>query len=297
MILVVCLNPALDVTYHVDALVVGASLQVKAQRDRAGGKGVNVARVLHQLGAQFSVVGLAGGHRGQMITDELEAAGITGRWTSIDSETRRTVTVVDTDATVLREIGPTCSSTEWNSFVASYSEALDEADVVVLSGSLPRGLPVDSYALLIELAAARSVRVVVDTAGAELVPAVGARPYLAKPNTDEAAAAWPGLDPLDAIVAAGARNALVSGGKAGLRAVLDGRQFVVQAPVVVGNPTGAGDALTAGLAAGIAAWREWPTILCDAVAVAAGSVALPYAGGFDREVADKVRPQITIEEL
>jgi tagatose 6-phosphate kinase len=292
LIIVVCLNPALDVTYHVEELVPGSSHRVVGQHERAGGKGLNVARVLHQLGSPAVVLGLSGGHYGSVVAGEIAAAGLDARWTPIAESTRRTVTVVDSAATLFLEAGPACSAAEWSSFVASYQSVLDSADVVVLSGSLPNGLPPDAYAELIALAGDR--RTILDTDGAGLVPGLAARPYLAKPNAAEAANL--GGD-VAAVLQAGARNALVSEGSEGLSASLDGRRFRVSVPHIAGNPTGAGDALTAGLAAGIAAGGDWHVVLRSAAAIAAGAVALPYAGAFDAAVADDVRPLIKVEEL
>ena len=292
MIVIVCLNPALDVTYHVEELVPGSSHRVRAHHERAGGKGLNVARVLHQLGSPAVVLGFLGGHHGSLVADEIAAAGISARWTRIADSTRRTVTVADSDATVFLEPGPACSAAEWPSFVASYENALDSADVVVFSGSLPDGLAPDAYAQLIALAGERPT--ILDTDGRGLLPGLAARPYLAKPNAVEAADL--GGD-VASVLRAGARNAVVSRGSAGLSASLDGRSFAVSVPHVAGNATGAGDALTAGLAAGMAGGDGWPDVLRSSAALAVGAVALPYAGGFDAAVADEVRPLIKVEEL
>jgi len=292
VIVIVCLNPALDVTYHVESLVPGSSHRVQTTHERAGGKGLNVARVLHQLDSPALVLGLLGGHHGAVIADEIAAAGIDAHWTSVADSTRRTVTIADPDATVFLEPGPSCTVAEWTSFLASYETAIDSADAIVLSGSLPDGVPTDAYAQLITLAGER--RTILDTDGPGLRPGLAARPYLAKPNAVEAGEL--GGD-VAAVLRAGARNALVSNGAAGLSASLDGRRFQVTVPHVAGNPTGAGDALTAGLAAGIAGGGDWVDVLRFAAATAAASVAVPYAGGFDPAVADEIRPLIKVEEL
>jgi 1-phosphofructokinase family hexose kinase len=292
MILVVCLNPALDVTYHVDSLVPGRSHRVRSQHERAGGKGVNVARVLHQLGEHVILTGLLGGTEGGVLRSELDAAGVWSCWTAIADATRRTVTVLAQEATVLREPGPVVTDAEWGAFLRSYTGLARRATAVVLSGSLPRGVPDDAYARL----AALSPCAVLDAEGTALRAGLDAHPYLAKPNAAEARGLAAAGDPLDALLAAGAANAVVSDGEAGLVAAVDGRRYRVVGPAVPGNATGAGDALTAVLARGIAAGTEWPALLREAAAVAGGAVAVPHAGAFDAGVADRLRADIVVEE-
>ena len=93
MILAVTLNAALDVTYHVPALVPGGAHRVEPTGARAGGKGVNVARVLHTLGHDALVTGFAGGDTGREIRADLAAAGIREALVEPSAPARRTVTV------------------------------------------------------------------------------------------------------------------------------------------------------------------------------------------------------------
>lgn len=293
MIVVVCLNPALDLTYHVDALVRGESLRVTAVAERAGGKGVNVARVLAQLGAPACLIGFADEQHASM----LSCAELDARWTPIAAQTRRTVTVIDGEATVLREPGPLVADAEWAAFDAGYRALLtSRPDVVVLSGSLPLGLALDTYALLIEAAETLGVPCILDAEGDALRHGLAARPYLAKPNAGEARQLGEG-DPLETVMRAGARNAVVSAGRDGLRAALDGRTFKARVPTVAGNPTGAGDALTAVLAHGIAAGQPWSEVLRQAAATAAAAATAPVAGEFDPAVAASLLPRVTVEEI
>jgi tagatose 6-phosphate kinase len=310
VIAVVCLNPALDVTYHVDALVRGQSVRVSSVRERAGGKGVNVARVLAALGEPPCLLGFAGGRYASVLAD----VGLDACWTPIAGTTRRTVTVVDGEATLLLEPGPVVSDQEWRAFEASFDDVLaSDPAVVVLAGSLPAGVPADAYGRLVERADTAGVRSVLDADGAALRAGVAAHPYLAKPNAGEARALGGGLcagaaggagefsgslgDLVTGVLAAGARNAVVSCGADGLLAVLDGRRYRAYGPVVEGNPTGAGDALTAVLARGIATGAAWTDVLRQAIATAAAAAAAPAAGEFDARVADDLLPRVSVEEI
>jgi tagatose 6-phosphate kinase len=139
MIVTITLNFALDVTYRVARLTPGATHRVEMEQ-RAGGKGVNVARVLTALGTDAVVCGLAGGGTGLLALAELRAAGLRARMTRVAGESRRTVTVVETsagDATGFWEPGPVISDAEWTAFLEDFDAIAPAADAVVLSGSIP----------------------------------------------------------------------------------------------------------------------------------------------------------------
>ncbi|MET7399464.1 1-phosphofructokinase family hexose kinase [Dactylosporangium sp. NPDC005572] len=249
MIVTVTLNPALDLTYTVDALVPQATNRVRTVAERPGGKGLNVASVLHALGEPVLATGLLGGPTGAHIEALVR---FPAAFVPIAGDSRRTVTIVDaTDATGLWEPGPTVTGAEWAAFLDHFATLLPAADAVVLSGSLPQGVPHDAYAVLVRAARARGVPTVLDTSGEPLRHGVGAAPDIVKPNEHELAAL--GQHPTDAI-AAGVRAVVVSLGRRGLHAhTADGVWRVPPPAVVIGNPTGAGDACVAALARGLRA--------------------------------------------
>jgi tagatose 6-phosphate kinase len=270
MIVTVTLNPALDLTYTVDALVPHATHRVQRVAERAGGKGLNVAAVLHALGEPVLATGLLGGATGAVVSALVRTPH---SFITIGAETRRTVTVVDrTDATGLWEPGPVVTGEEWAAFQEHYAGLVKDADVVVLSGSLPPGLPDDAYAVLVRRARRHRCRTVLDTSGAALRRGAAAGPDVVKPNTTELAAL---TDPTAAAV-------VESHGPAGLIARTPQGSWRATPPeVVTGNPTGAGDACAAALARGLRDGTPWPELLADAVALAAAAVMAPVAGEFD----------------
>jgi tagatose 6-phosphate kinase len=300
----VCLNAALDVTYHVPEFTPGSSHRVEQVNRRAGGKGVNVARVLHQLGEEVRVVGFAGGATGRAVIADLDADGVPHLFVPVDAETRRTLTIVEGDqATVLNEAGAETGASDWDRLAAEVGSSVARDDVLVLSGSVPPGAPVTAYADLTAIANERGASTVLDAQGDALRAALGARPTVAKPNVFEMATTF-GMrdaDPLAAaraLVAAGARDAVVSCGADGLVAVVAERQLRVRCRERVrGNPTGAGDALTAGIARGLASGAPWHELLAEAAALAAAAVAVGHAGEFDETVRKRVRAHIDVEEI
>ena len=142
MILVVALNPALDVTHHVARVDWSGVNRPGQVRAIPGGKGLNVARTLRALGSEALVIGLAGGVTGDAVRAGLTAAGVPARFASIAGETRRTFAVVDAhrqDTALFNEPGPEVSGPEWAEFLVLYENALPGRTAVVLSGSLPPG--------------------------------------------------------------------------------------------------------------------------------------------------------------
>ncbi|GFJ82993.1 1-phosphofructokinase family hexose kinase [Phytohabitans houttuyneae] len=244
MILTVTLNPALDLTYAVPALVPGATHRVDGVASRPGGKGVNVARVLHALGEPVVAAGLAGGGTGARLRAELAAAGIEEAFTPIAGETRRTVVVAaPTGATGFWEPGPEVTAGEWAAFLAGYPALVRRAALVVLAGSLPRGVPADAYARLVEVARAAGAATILDADGPALRHGLAAGPDLVKPNADELAGL--GAPPQRL----GARDVVSSHGEAGLVASTSaGSWTAALARPLPGNATGAGDACVAALA-------------------------------------------------
>jgi tagatose 6-phosphate kinase len=313
MLLSVCLNPAVDITYGLAAaLVAGESHRVTSVRERAGGKGLNVARVLHQLGARVAVLAPVGGANGQTVRTDLESTGIATTLVDLHGQTRRTVTVVDEQsATVLNEPGPIVSPSELADLLDAYRGLLDDTgpdrvELVVLSGSLPPGLPPETYRTFTEIADKQGLPVIVDAEGPALQLCLEARPYLVKPNQAELGRTLgTPVSGRGEIVAAGrrllslgARNAVISCGGDGLIAVTgDGAWAAVSPELIAGNPTGAGDALVAALALGTVRGEPWPELLRSGVALSAAAVAAPLAGEIEQTEATRLHPGVVVEEL
>ena len=192
----------------------------------------------------------------------------------ISGETRRTFAVVDTvrgETALFNEPGPQVGPDEYAEFCVMYGRALAGCTAVVLSGSLPPGLSPDTYAELAAMAAAAGVPAVLDAHGEALLRGAAARPAIVKPNLAELEAlvgrslsTARGAD-TDAVAlaarelrAAGPQAVVVTLGADGLWAATDdGSWQAVPSADVRGNPTGAGDAVAAGLVHGLVLGRPW----------------------------------------
>lgn len=288
MIVVVTPNPAVDVTYRVDEQRIGRTQRVRSVERRPGGKGLNVARVLTAEGAPTHSVLPLGGAAGSWVAEQVEALGLPMTAVPVDGETRTTVTVVDDHAhpTMFGEPGPATTLATWQDLGGVLRRMTEDADTLVVSGSLPVGADPGAVAPWIAHAVAAGLLVVADLAGPALLAAAAAGASVCKPNRDELAEATGHRDERDgalALLDRGAGLVVVSRGHRGIAA--HSRTGVVEVPAVpdvTGNPTGAGDAATAGLVLALRDGADLPLALRTAAAFGAAAVLRPVAGEVDR---------------
>ena len=261
MIYTVTCNPALDCAVQLNELTIGTLNRTAGATLVAGGKGVNVSRVLGALGERNKALGFVAGSNGMMLESALQQMGVHTDFIRLpEGQTRINVKLYGEQETELNAPGPVVSHQQTEGLLKDLSR-LQEGDLLCLCGSLPPGMGTDSYACMLK--AAQGVRAIVDTTGEALLCALAEKPWLVKPNRDELAALvgrdMPTLE--DVIAAAewlrdkGAENVLVSMGKDGALLCAEGTRLYQPAPdgKVIGT-VGAGDSLVAGFAAG---WQRY----------------------------------------
>ncbi|MCK6065263.1 MULTISPECIES: 1-phosphofructokinase family hexose kinase [Microbacterium] len=291
MILTLTPNPALDLTYRIDALQPGETHRVSAGPARAGGKGINVARVLHTQGFPVRAVLTAGGATGAQVVADLQESGIAHEAVPVGSPTRRTIAVVedgDGTTTLLSESGAALSEDERARLHAAVQSPLPIASCLVISGSLPAGFPPEEIAAMVASSRSRGIPVIVDTSGPALLAAAAAGADLLKPNAAELAEATGERDlaaGAQALLDLGADTVLVSLGEEGMLAAHSASAWTRAAlpRVLRGNPTGAGDAGVAAAAMLLA--QGAPTaadLLRAATSWSAAAVLMPLAGEISR---------------
>ncbi|MGH3322648.1 MAG: 1-phosphofructokinase family hexose kinase [Streptosporangiaceae bacterium] len=297
MILTLTPNPALDVTYHVNALEPGATHRVRAVHRRAGGKGLNVSRVLHEQGAVTRVLAPCGGASGGELRADLDAAGIAHALLPVATPTRSTVAVVadGDEATLFNEPGQPLADPDWERLGALVADHLAHASVLVCSGRLPPGTDPGHLGSLVRAAHAAGAPVLVDTSGPALQVAAEAGADVLKPNADELRDATGQDDPrrgAEQLRELGAGAVVGSLGPSGLLAVTGRGTWHAGPPREIhGNPTGAGDAAVGALALGMARGDSWPERLRVAAAWSAAAVAAPIAGSLDPGVLAELHVQ------
>jgi tagatose 6-phosphate kinase len=305
----VALNPALDITYVSEQFTAGEANRVSQVHAQAGGKAVNVARLLQQAGHEVVVTGFAGGIVGEEIARYLDEWTMPHRLVRCEADSRRTVSafsVRDSAVTAYYETGAAIAAPEWEDFTGGFTELVRGAAAVVLSGSVPAGLPVDACGVLAAVAGAAGAAVFIDTQPAPLLAALEAKPALIKPNEHELAEAFglavPVLLPAAAGAARkllddGAQAAVVSLGPRGLLAVLPGMSLQATPPRQDGNPVGAGDAALAALIQGHLSGQPWPDRLRRAAAMSAAAVRQPVAGIVDAADVAELESLVSVSEL
>lgn len=300
-ILTITLNPAIDVTYRVDVLRPGETVRVPDVRSRAGGKGVNVAAVVRELGGESVVLALTTTRTPDEFRDGLDRLELAHRLVPALPAVRRTVAVVTRadGTTMLQENGfPADATAETGILDALGAELAAGAGAVVISGSVPEGLGADVPAKLVRLCSRHGVPVIADVSGAALHEVAGSGAVL-MPNEDELGdLGGPGA--CRDLVAAGAPAVVATCGADGAMAVTaQGAWRARPAEVVTGNPAGAGDAGAAALAGHLSGMSEvdWPVALADVVATSAAAVLRPVAGEIDIAARNRWIPAVNVERI
>ncbi|MGI5128432.1 1-phosphofructokinase family hexose kinase [Pseudonocardia sp. CA-107938] len=295
-LLCVALSPSVDVTYQVPRL--GGISRPHTVVRVPGGKGFNVARAAHTLGASVGAAGIVGGHSGRWIADGLAAAGIAAELVEGAEETRSCVTITADDgaSTEVYEPPTPVTADEWAALTAVVAGAA--ADWVALSGALPPGAPDGAIGVLADAAGGR---VAVDTHGAALVGAV-AHADLVKINAAEAAALLGTDGPPDELATRllettdGPQLVVVTAGAAGAVAVTrDDRGPVWARPPALPahHPVGSGDSFLAGLLT--ADPSDLDDALRRAVAAGAANALVPGAAVLDPERCAELTPQVRLD--
>jgi 1-phosphofructokinase family hexose kinase len=259
MIFTLTLNPAVDYELTVPAVEFDSVLRASESSVDFGGKGFNVSRQLKAMETPSTALGFLGGHAGELLRDGLQGLGIGTDFVWVSGETRTNVSIVTQSHDhyiKVNEKGPSVD-------LANQTELLDKIDLLaqrgdwwVLAGSLPPGVGNDFYAEILKVLNKHGSRVILDTSGDSLRLGCIEKPYLVKPNVEEArlitglpmdtpaeiAAAAAGIQKL------GAQNVVVSMGKMGALLQNPDGAWLAHSPMIEEkNPTGAGDSLVGGV--------------------------------------------------
>ena len=259
MILTLTLNPCIDKTIYLDQLEVGSYNRVKNVREDSAGKGLNVSIVLNNLKEETLCMGFNFKSNGHLLEQLLKSHQVKHAFISLDGAIRTNIKLFDRSCQVMTEIneaGPFVPPEAVDQLLTAVEAALDHTDILVMSGSIPPGVPTDIYGRLIRLANKKHVKTVLDAAGEPLFLGLLEKPYLIKPNTLEFEQAFQkeladGMSTLEIarrVVKDGIPYICLSMGADG--AMLIDREHVYRArplPLVPKGLTGAGDSMVAGM--------------------------------------------------
>ena len=261
MIYTVTLNPALDKTVEIPSLTVDSVNRITAMRTDPGGKGINVSKVIHKLGGRSIAAGILGGATGRMIRSAVEEMGIETSFCFVEGETRTNLKVIDPvnhTNTDINEPGVTVSEEVLKALQEQLLAKLSADDIVVLSGSLPKGAPADTYRTWVAACREKGAKVILDADGKLLAAGLEASPYLIKPNNHELSGLLgQRLETKEELKEAACRlmerygiaKVVVSmGGDGALYVTKDVTVYAEGLKVPVGSTVGAGDSVVAALA-------------------------------------------------
>lgn len=307
MIVAAGLSPAWQQILVFERLEAGEVNRASEAHWCASGKVLNVGVALAHLGAESQTITLAGGLAREAIQRELSALGIRQTLVPAHWSTRVCTTLLDRATgrtTELVENAGPVTAEELAAFTRVFSQAAADAQLIVLTGSLPAGTPATFYRDLIgRVDAAGGTRVLLDARGPELLAALERRPFLVKPNREELAKTMgrPLTTTEDLLAAMGEINdrgaewVVGSTGREALWARRSDGQCWRLHPLAVDtvNPIGCGDCLTAGIAWGLTTGRDIIASLKLGVAAAAENAAMLLPARLDPqrvlEMAEKVR--------
>ncbi|SEN63204.1 MULTISPECIES: 1-phosphofructokinase [unclassified Pseudomonas] len=282
-ILTLTLNPALDLTVELARLEPGQVNRSDAMHSHAAGKGVNVAQVLADLGHTVTVSGFLGEDNAQAFDTLFAQRGFVDAFIRVPGETRSNIKLAEQDGRItdLNGPGPVIDDAAQQALLERLEQIAPGHDVVVVAGSLPRGVsPQWLQALIIRLKAL-GLNVALDTSGEALRVALAAGPWLIKPNTEELADAL-GCEVVSELAQAeaaqrlhaqGIEHVVISHGADGVNWFSVGSALHASPPkVTVASTVGAGDSLLAGMLHGLLSADTPQQTLRTATAIAAMAV-------------------------
>lgn len=300
------MNPSVDISYPLDTLRINEVNRLDHAQKTAGGKGLNVSRVIKQMAGEVVASGILGGNLGTFIVEQLNAASVPNHFLKIAKESRNCIAILhEGNQTEILESGPTLDDGEGEEYLELFDELSNNAEVITISGSLPKGLSLDYYQELLAINRARDIKTLVDTSGDTLKETLlGAeKPFLIKPNLEElndlleeevtsdpaqmkkalSSSLFDGVEAI--VVSMGADGAFAKIGQSFYKATIPKIQVV--------NPVGSGDATVAGLAIGIDRNLSWEETLKTAMTAGLLNTMEETTGYIDmrqfKEYYDKIR--------
>ncbi len=307
MVLTVTLNPAIDKIIWVKNFSIGKDFRADHISLSAGGKGLNVSRALKSLGQKSNATGFLAGASGQWIASELHNEKIDCDFLTIPGQTRTNLTILDSKTkkiTRLLGTGPAVDFSDWKKFKSKFTALIKNCYHVIFSGSQAAGLHESCYAELISIARRKGIKTVLDTSGKPLLLGLKAKPFMVKPNLEEAQSIvgyqlnstdrikkaikyFHGFGIENVIISLGEKGAMASDGETILRAI---------APkILLKNNVGCGDALAGGFIYADACRYDFATSFRYSVACSCANLLSVQPGSLQRKDTERLLGKIIIK--
>lgn len=288
MIKTLTLNPAVDKTIIVENFKIDNLNRVKETYKDAGGKGINVSKMVNNLNCQTSATGFLGGYTGKYIKKEMDKMGIDHDFIEVKKETRTNIKMVDRSKntfTDINENGAFVSEEKVKQLKESIFCNLKRDDILTLSGSIPKGVNDTIYAEIIEIAKEKKIKTILDADGTLFAEGVKAGPTLIKPNDHELSMYFSKdfknlsemIEAAQSFFDYGIEMIMLSlGEKGAIFLNKDKKIKIAPLQLDVKSTVGAGDAMVAGLAIGME--KKMPVVEMVTLAAAASSASLVNSG-------------------
>ncbi|MCC8128172.1 MAG: 1-phosphofructokinase [Clostridiales bacterium] len=310
MIYTVTLNPALDKTVEIPSLTIDAVNRITKMRTDPGGKGINVSKVIDKLGGESIAVGILGGDTGQGIRTALETMGLKTQFCFVEGETRTNMKIIDPvnhTNTDINEPGVIVSEEILNGVLSELLDSLQPEDIVVISGSMPKGSPEDTYYNWTKACGEKGCKVFLDADGALLKSGLAASPYLIKPNQHELSElvgrTLETPEELEQTARGlmakyGIAKIVVSMGGAGALYVTGDEAIYAQGlKVPVGSTVGAGDSVVAALAVAEESGMSLEETVRLSTATGAANVMCSGTQAAEYEIVERLMPDVKYRRL
>ncbi len=309
MIITLTLNPAIDQTLVLPRFVAGDTLRVKSRRFDPGGKGINVSRVIQELGGESLAMGFAPGGLGRYIEQTLEGQGITCDFVHTQGETRTNITILDESRhmhTILSDPGPAIDYRSLAELRSRLRSRLHTGDWLVLAGSIPPPLDAGLYTEIIREASEAGAHTVLDADGTALAAGAAGHPEMLKGNRrelerllgrhldDEAST----LEAVREVHQRGVNNVVVTRGREGAVATTDETYLRGVAPRVRPvSAVGSGDAFLAGVVLTLSRRGSMEEALRLGIAAGTAAVLNPGTELCHRREVDILVPRVKVHEI
>ena len=300
MIYTITFNPALDYIAQVENFEIGQINRTKTEKILPGGKGLNVSTVLKNLGLENTALGFIAGFTGKELKRKIEEYGIETDFVEVKNGiTRINVKISSKEETALNGNGPEISEEELQQLLEKI-ERIQENDIVILAGNVPKCIKNDIYEIICNKLEKNGVTFIVDSTRELLINVLKYKPFLIKPNKDELQETFNvKINTNEQIVEyakklqeMGAQNVLISlGGEGAILITKEGKEYYKQAPKgQVVNTVGAGDSMVAGFIAGYLKSGDYEQAL--KMGIATGS-----ASTFSMNLATKEEVEILLKNI
>ncbi|MCQ0110498.1 tagatose 6-phosphate kinase [Zhouia amylolytica] len=304
MILSVCPNPSIDTYAWLDEIKAGDVNRISRLKEYPGGKATHVAMAVNELGSKTTLLGNWGGATGQWIKDQCNQLDIQTKGPDIEGSNRKCYTFRTTNTlflnTELLEPGPLMHKNDWTGFLEVFNIEAQNADLIVASGSWPKGAPEDAYLRLVKETNKSNNKIILDCSGAQLEKALEACFFGLHINEHEAKSLC-GTDNFSVILSKLSQKVnliALTKGKQGLWLHYQGK--TIHANVEIDNvisTVGSGDCLTAGIAYAVNKNMSLEDIARYGVACGAANCLNEDLGILKLEDVNALLPKVKINEI